>query len=111
REDRLPPEAAFIRLLQHYSTPFFEQMVFSSFPMLIAFLILYLALTSIGGLSALRRDARTWPIVAYPWLYFAAFAIAHPLIFRWSLAPPLPFYFLLILTGLAKIINDLLQRK
>jgi hypothetical protein len=103
---RLDPAAALIRLLQHFSTPFFEQLVFPTTWMLIAFLILYLFLSLIGGLSLMRRNGQSWPIVAYPGLYFAAFALANPLIFRWYLAPPLPFYFLLILSGIAKIVGE-----
>jgi hypothetical protein len=33
-------------------------------------------------------------------LYFAVFAWANPLVFRWYLAPPMPMYFLCILAGL-----------
>jgi len=103
---RLEPSEGLIRLMQHYSTPFFEHLVFPNSWILIAFLIIYLFLSLIGDLSTIRRNRQSWPLVAYPWLYFAAFALANPLIFRWYLAPPLPFYFLLILSGIAKITED-----
>ena len=107
---RLPPEAALVRLLQHYGTPFFEHLWLGRFWPLIGF-ALYAALCAIGSLAAVRHDSRAWPVVIYPGLYFATFAIANPLIFRWYLAPPLPFYFLLILSGLAKLADDLKRMK
>jgi len=100
------PLDGLINLLQHYGTPFFEDQFLGHFWPLAGF-IGYLALNLIGGLSVLRRDTRAWPIVLFPWLYFAAYAAARVLIFRWYLAPPLPFYFLLILAGLGKLTSDL----
>jgi hypothetical protein len=95
---RIPPGADFLRLLQLYATPFFEQGVLPPYGIFAA-LVLYLVLYALGGLNAFRRDRRTWPLAVYPFAYFAVFAAANPLIFRWYLAPPMPFYFLLILTG------------
>jgi hypothetical protein len=103
---RLGPLDGLINLLQHYGTPFFEDRFLGRFWPLAGF-ILYLALGLIGGLAILRRDTRAWPIVLYPWLYFAAFAAGGVLIFRWYLAPPLPFYLLLILAGVDKLITDI----
>ncbi len=97
----LGPAEGFIRLLQHYATPFFENLTFPSTPILLAFLAAYISMTIIGILSSFRRDPRSLCILLYPVLYFATFAIANPLIFRWYLTPPLPFYFLAILTGLS----------
>jgi hypothetical protein len=99
-----------VRLIQHYGTPFFENLVFGDVWPMIGF-VLYLIITLVGGVAAVRRGARVWPMALYPWLYFVAFAAPNELIFRWYLAPPLPFYFLLILAGLAKIVDDLLQSK
>jgi hypothetical protein len=96
---RLPPEAGFIRLLQHYATPFFEHRLLPSVGVFFV-LVLYCALCILGGLNLFKRERRTWPITIYPLAYFATFAAANPLIFRWYLSPPLPFYFLLILIGL-----------
>jgi arabinofuranosyltransferase len=94
-----------INLLQHYGTPFFEERFLSRFWPLAGF-ILYLALSLVGGLSLVRRDSRAWPIALFPWLYFTAYAAARILIFRWYLAPPLPFYFLLILAGLDRLLSE-----
>ena len=96
---RLPPSASFIRLLQHYATPFFEHKLLPSTAVFVVF-ILYCALCALGGLDALRRERSAWPLIAYPFAYFAVFAAANPLLFRWYLSPPVPFYLLLILTGL-----------
>jgi len=96
------PGSALIRLIQHYGTPFFENEVLGNFWNL-AGAIVYLFIGLVGALAAFRREARTWPLALYPWLYFSAFAVANPFLFRWYLAPPLPFYFLLIFTGLTQL--------
>jgi hypothetical protein len=101
---RLPPAAALIRLLQHFATPFLGHLTFGPFWIRLG-LVIYPALYLVGSLKTLRRDRAAWPFLAYPWLYFITFALANPLIFRWYLTPPLPFYFLMILFGL----NGLLQ--
>ncbi len=103
---RLQPGDATVRLLQHFGTPFFEQLVVGGGWVLVG-IVLYLVLSVIGGLDILRRQPRGWVVLVYPWLYFLAFAIANPLIFRWYLAPPLPFYFLGIVAGLSKLTGDL----
>jgi hypothetical protein len=103
---RLGAEAGFIRLLQHYSTPFLEQITFGAAGIALGF-VLYPALYLLGSLQALRQSRRIWPFLAYPWLYFAAFAIANPLIFRWYLTPPLPALILVILTGADRLLCDL----
>lgn len=101
-----PPDALFRRLLQHYATPFFESKVLPPWGVLLVF-ALYCGLSALGGLSIIRRNRRTWPLVAYPWAYFALFAAANPHLFRWYLSPPLPFYFLLILSGVWIVGRDL----
>jgi arabinofuranosyltransferase len=103
---RLPPDAGFVRLLQHYATPFFEHKILPSIGVFVVF-VLYFGLCMLGSLSALRRERRTWPLIAYPFAYFAVFAAANPLLFRWYLSPPLPFYFLLILTGVWTLARNL----
>jgi hypothetical protein len=95
---RLPPDAGFIRLLQHYATPFFEHEVLPSMVVFGVF-VAYCILCAIGGLQTFRHDRRTWPLTIYPFAYFIVFAAANPLLFRWYLSPPLPFYLLLILTS------------
>jgi arabinofuranosyltransferase len=103
---RISPLDDLISLIQHYGTPFFEDAILSRFWPLAGF-ILYLALSLIGGLSFVRRDARAWIVAVFPWLYFAAFAASRVLLFRWYMAPPLPFYFILILAGLDKLLTQL----
>jgi len=102
---RLDDGSALIRLLQHYSTPFFENVVLGTGWQL-AGVFIYLFLCLSAALFAFKRNARIWPLALYPWLYFAVFAAANPLIFRWYLTPPLPFYFIFILTGLAQVIEQ-----
>jgi hypothetical protein len=103
---RNPPDAFFKRLLQHYATPFFESAVLPPLGVL-AVLALYCGLCALGGLNALRRNPRTWPLTAYPFAYFATFAIANPHFFRWYLSPPTSFYFLLIVTGAWTLSRDI----
>jgi hypothetical protein len=73
-------------------------------------LVLYPFLSLLGTWRAGKEHPRSWPFLIYPWLYFTTFAVANPLIFRWYLTPPLPFYFLGILIGAEKIILDLDKR-
>jgi hypothetical protein len=102
----LPPESAFLRLLQHYATPFFEHKVLPPHGVFIA-LVVYCGLCALGAINAFRRDRKTWPLIVYPFVYFAIFALANPLIFRWYLSPPVPFYLLLIITGVWTVVHDL----
>jgi hypothetical protein len=106
---RLPGNAAFIRLLQHYATPFLGHLAFGQMWIAIG-LVLYPFLSLLGAWRAGKEQPRSWPFMIYPWLYFATFAIANPLIFRWYLTPPLPFYFLAILIGAEKVLSDLGER-
>jgi hypothetical protein len=95
---RLFPGESLIRLIQHYGTPFFGHNVLGSSWQLAAF-VFYLLLCAMGGLRGVRQDRRAWPLLAYPFVYFAVFSAANPLLFRWYLSPPLPFYVLFIVTG------------
>ncbi len=106
---RLPADAAFTRLLQHYATPFMDNLVYGVAAIAVG-LVIYPFLFLIGASQALKATRRSWPMLVYPWLYFAVFSIANPLIFRWYLTPPLPFYILIILLGLAGLLRDLLAR-
>jgi hypothetical protein len=103
---RLPPTADLVRLIQHYSTPFLEHDLLGSRWQLLGFVV-YLVLVSLGGLHTVRRERPTWPLLVYPYLYLVAFSAANPLLFRWYLAPPLPFYFLFVLTGVWVIGRDI----
>ena len=100
---RLSAESGFIRLLQHYATPFLEEATFG-IPAIAVGLFLYPFLYLVGSRRAFSQDRRIWPWLAYPWLYFAIFSLANPLIFRWYMTPPLPAYYLFILAGLEGLI-------
>jgi arabinofuranosyltransferase len=95
----LPREAAFVRLLQNYATPFMGDLIFGRVWIGIGLLLLP-ALSITGWWHAVRMRADLWPLAAFPWIYFAAFSYANPLIFRWYLTPPLPMYVLGIALGL-----------
>lgn len=103
---------ALVRLLQHFSTPFFENLPLEPFPFgrywPLVGLILYGGLYAIGGLYAARNArARSLPLVIYPIFYAAVFAWANPLIFRWYLAPPTPFFFLGVILGACELTRAL----
>jgi hypothetical protein len=102
----LPPKAALVRLIQHYATPFMEHLTFG-IPWIGIGATLYAFLSFLGLSRSLRHIPRSWPGLLYPWLYFATFAVANPLIFRWYLSPPLPFYTLSILLGANALLSDL----
>ncbi|MGB9669319.1 MAG: hypothetical protein ACPL0B_02930 [Anaerolineales bacterium] len=101
----LPANAALIRLLQHYATPFFEDATFHQVGILLG-LFIYPSLSLIGILHIHRTHPHSFAVMIFPWLYFAVFAIAHPLIFRWYLTPPLFLYFLSIFSGLDELIKQ-----
>ncbi|HEC35190.1 MAG TPA: hypothetical protein ENI39_01490 [Anaerolineae bacterium] len=103
---RLPPTADLVRLLQHYATPFSEFRVLPPLGVVLVF-GLYVGLSALGGRAAFWHTPRTWVISLYPFTYAIVFALANPLLFRWYLSPPLPAYFLLILTGVWKAASDL----
>jgi hypothetical protein len=102
----LPAEAGFVRLLQHFATPFLEELAFGPAAIAVG-IVLYLLLFTLGALDAIRRRPETWPLFGYPLAYFLAFSIANPLIFRWYLAPPLPMFFLGIFVGVVRLASDL----
>ncbi len=106
---QLRPEEAFIRLLQHYATPFLGHLTFGQTWIGIG-LLLYLFLFVLGASHILKTNTRFWPFVLYPVLYLFAFSIANPLIFRWYLTPPLPFYILTLLIGAEKLLTDIANR-
>jgi len=102
---RLPGDAALIRLLQHYATPFLENLTFGT-PAIGVGAVLYMFLYFVGARHAFQAQKHLWFWLAYPWLYFITFAVANPLIFRWYLTPPLPAYFLAILVGVEHILGQ-----
>jgi hypothetical protein len=109
RAYQLTPYSALVRLVQHLSTPFFEHQLAGRFWPAVGF-PLYLLLYLVGSLHTLRRAGRSLPMMLYPLVYVTVFSLANPLIFRWYLAPPLPFYFLGILAALGALFAGLAHR-
>lgn len=102
---RLPPTAGLIRLLQHFATPFVGHETLGLGWIRVG-LVLYPALYLLGAVTSVRAEQASWPILVYPWLYFVAYAVANPLLFRWYLTPPLPIYMLVILVGVGRVARD-----
>jgi hypothetical protein len=102
----LPSEAAFVRFLQHYSTPFMENLTFGAAG-IAAGLFIYLFFNVTGMLRLIRSNPRVWAWVVFPWLWFAAYSIANPLIFRWYLTPPLAAYIFTLLAGMDFLQQDI----
>jgi hypothetical protein len=107
---RLDDNAALIRLIQHYATPFMEYDAMGVVGIGIG-LILYPFLYLVGARRAWRSEPRLLAWLVYPWLYFLVFAIPNPLLFRWYLTPPLPAYFLVILLGAEQVLSGLFRRR
>jgi Gpi18-like mannosyltransferase len=119
---RLEPYSALVRLIQHYATPFSEHETLGTGWVAVGS-VLYLFLSLLGGWAMVRRRSapgtgagsaarlglpgRLFPLVVYPWLYFLAFGLYNPLLFRWYLAPILPMYTLCILYGAHRLLSDL----
>ncbi|MEW5869520.1 MAG: hypothetical protein AB1894_09610 [Chloroflexota bacterium] len=106
---RLEPLSALTRLVQHYTTPFLGHLTFG-IPWIGVGLFIYPFFYLVGARKAWKAAPHAWPFLAFPWFYLITFAIPNPLIFRWYLTPPLPVYFLVILTGLQQILTTQLGR-
>lgn len=94
----IEPGSALVRMIQTYATPFFEFDAFGSLGTMVA-AVVYLALSLFALAYTARRQPRLLPLLIYPWLYFAFFALLNPLVFRWYMAPPLPALMLGLLLG------------
>jgi hypothetical protein len=103
---RLSAEEGFVRLLQHFTTPFLEHLTFGINWIAVG-MALYPFLFLLGAWRSVRTAPRLWPFAVYPWLYFVIFAGANPLIFRWYLSPPLPGFMLFILVGAENLVTSL----
>lgn len=105
---RLAANESFIRLIQHYATPFFQQNWLGAAGVAVG-LVLFPFLSFLGARRLVHAQSRITAWVVYPWLYLLAFALPNPLIFRWYLTPPLPAYFLCILAGLDAALSRLIH--
>lgn len=105
---RLEPYSAMIRLIQHYATPFLEHILLTTKWIGIG-IILYPFLFLLGARKIVATQKALLPWLIYPWLYFLAFSIPNPLIFRWYLTPPLPAYFFGILFGAELILLKVIR--
>jgi hypothetical protein len=104
---RLGPNAAFIRLIQHYATPFLQHNLLGPLAGIALGMVLNPFLYLVGARRAWKAEPRSLAFIIYPWLYLLVFALPNPLLFRWYLTPPLPAYFLFILIGAQEIVRAL----
>jgi hypothetical protein len=105
----IEPLSALIRMIQTYSTPFFEFDTFGSLGAMLG-AVVYLALSVFALVYTARKLPRLLPLLVYPWLYLIAFAVLNLLIFRWYMAPPMPALILGIVIGAWSIFNRPLPR-
>lgn len=106
----MQPNAALIRLIQLYSTPFFEADTFGGTGAMIA-AVVYLFLFTVAVVSMIRRDARALALFAYPILYFIAFSVLVELVFRWYMAPPLPAWMIALTVGAWTLVRPLAEHE
>jgi arabinofuranosyltransferase len=107
---QLSSNEGLIRLIQHYAAIFHQNYYLGAVGIGIG-LVLFPFLYAVGARRALRNEPRLLVYVIYPWLYFALFAIANPLIFRWYLTPPIPPYFFFIILGADELLAALFRKK
>jgi 4-amino-4-deoxy-L-arabinose transferase-like glycosyltransferase len=102
----IEPGSALVRLIQAYSTVFFEDQLFSVGSGIIALTsLLYLLLSLLAITRSARLMPRLLPFLVYPWVYITVFSIANPLIFRWYMAPFVPALILGLFIGVWAIIT------
>lgn len=106
---RIGPLAMLANLVNFYATPFLEHLTFGMRWMYVG-LWLYPFLFIAGGWAVYKRWPNSLPFILFPWVYFIVFAIGNPLIFRWYLTPPLPFYILFIALGVQALAAQVKQR-
>ncbi|GAB4476486.1 MAG: hypothetical protein Kow00124_18640 [Anaerolineae bacterium] len=94
----LPPTHALTALVQQFSTPFVEFEAFGPGGAM-AGSVIYAGLFAVGSLHLIRRDGRAAALVAYPALFWLAFGLANPLMFRWYTTPPLAVFMLALIGG------------
>ena len=103
----LNPSDSFIRMIQHYATPFLEDQTLGSKVAIATGIFLYPFLTIIGALQVWRREPRLFAFILFPWVYFLAFSLPNTLIFRWYLTPPMLPYFFFIFVGAWHLLHRL----
>lgn len=103
---RIGPMAMLANLVNHYATPFLEHLTFGM-QWLYVGLWLYPFFFIVGAWATYKQQPATFVFALFPWVYFVVFAIGNPLIFRWYLTPPLPFYFLFIALGVQTLATQL----
>ena len=107
----LNPADSFVRLIQHYATPFQLQQILPTAIAIGIGLLLYPFLYLVGARHIWQTEKRLLVWLLYPWLYLVTFALPNPLLFRWYLTPPLPAYFFVLLFGLDEIAKTFTARK
>jgi arabinofuranosyltransferase len=100
----IEPGSALVRLIQAYSTLFFEDQLFTTSIIALTSL-LYLVLSILAITRSARLLPRLVPFLVYPWVYITIFSIANPLIFRWYMAPFVPALILGLFIGVWCIIT------
>jgi hypothetical protein len=85
----IPPNAAFEQFLRTYANVYFQFDLLGSLGVMLGG-VLILTFSFFAFSYAIRYEQRILPFLIYAWVYFAAFAVLNPQVFRWYMAPPLP---------------------
>ncbi len=96
-------------LAVNYANPFQDYETIGSLPSA-AGLFVYPALNLLAMSAAWRRERALLPLLVFPWLYFAIFAVANPLMFRWYFVPPLPAWIFGAVLGVWSLFALIAQR-
>ncbi len=96
-------------LVQRYATPFLDFDTVGGTGAIVG-AVLYPALNLLAFSYVWRRERGTIPLLVYPLVYFAIFAWANPLMFRWYYAPPMPAWIFGAVVGVWALITPLAKR-
>lgn len=80
---------------------------FTQIPLQILFNFLPVVLVSVAGArTLLRKHPAFWVLVLTPFVYFVSFAVSNPVVFPWYLSEMEPFWILLFVAGVEKLLRS-----
>ncbi|MEM6284841.1 MAG: hypothetical protein AAF787_21810 [Chloroflexota bacterium] len=104
------PFGAVVQMTIFYTSPFLDLETIGSPRSIFVGMALYPLLSIFAMSYVWRRERALLPFLIYPWLYFAIFAVANPLMFRWYFVPPMPAWIFGAVIGVWAIVTPLAER-